>query len=82
MTFDLAQHHRQRTRAAERRAEHLERQRAKLERLLVLALTVAVGTTGADRLELLGVLEDVDRVATESAVADERIAALLREPVA
>lgn len=40
--FDIVQHHRARAHEAERRADHLEAERARLERLLALSLEVAV----------------------------------------
>ena len=67
--FDAVAHHRTRTRRAEARADALELQRTKLERLLGVALRVAtVDGRDADPLVLLRVIEEIDR-ATE---ADER----------
>jgi hypothetical protein len=58
-TFDVVAHCRARTVAAERRAEHLERRRVQLERLLAVCLDVAVGGSRVDRLALLSLLEDM-----------------------
>ncbi len=62
--FDVVGHHRKRTRVAEGRADMLERERAKLERLLVLALRVAVGNE-CEPLDLLRVIEELDRLTVE-----------------
>ncbi|MEO5575049.1 MAG: hypothetical protein ABIR67_10650 [Gaiellaceae bacterium] len=81
--FGIIEHNRKRTREAERRADHLERERAKLERLLAVVLDVAVGGTGVDRLELLTMLEkmleQVDQIRQLPERSIEDLAQLLRE---
>ena len=59
IAFDVVEHHRKRTREAERRADHLERRRAELERLLAVCLDVACGHTGVKPLAMLAVLEEM-----------------------
>ena len=58
----------------------LDRERAKLERLLALALTVAA-RDDCEPLELLAVLEDLDRIMQEprSEPSIDKLAPLLRE---
>ncbi len=61
--FDLIAHHRRRTRAAERRADTLELQRAKLERMLALAVRVASADgRDCDPLVLVEMIEELDRL--------------------
>jgi len=56
--FDAVAHHRARSRRAEARADALELQRTKLERLLGVALRVATGDgRDADPLALLRAIE-------------------------
>ena len=79
--FDLGQHHRERTRRAEARAEHLERERVKLERLLAVCLDVACAGTGTKPLALLALLEEmlaqVDEI--RSLPSTDDLLTLLRE---
>lgn len=78
--FDIVQHHRERTREAERRAEHLERERSRLERLLALALRVATADgKDADPLALLSVLEELDRAVEQDAAEIDELVQLLRD---
>jgi hypothetical protein len=51
----------ERLRRLERQNAALRRHRAQLERVLAVALRVAVGGTGVQPLELLGVIEEADR---------------------
>lgn len=80
MSFDLAAHHRERTRRAEQYADSLERQRARHERLLALALQIAAGTD-CDPLVLLRLLEETldaaDRQPSEFSV--DELVQLLRD---
>ena len=75
--FDVVQHHRRRTRQAEARADMLERERAKLERLLGLALEVAAGNE-CKPLVLLRALEVLDRAA-ETGEPSAELVQLLRQ---
>ena len=58
--FHLATHQRDRMRTLERENAHLEQARRRLERILAIALRVAVGDD-CDPLVLLQVLEEIDR---------------------
>ena len=79
MSFDVASHHRRRTRLAEGRANGLERELAKALRLLGLALRVAAGDD-CDPIVLLRALEQVDEHAqSPDASSIDDLAALLRE---
>ena len=78
MTFDVVAHHRRRTREAERRADMLEHERAKLERLLARALQIAAGTE-SEPLVLLAVLEEIDRLVAKPAPTIEELVLVLRE---
>ena len=60
------------------RIRHLERERSRLERLLALALPIAVHGTEVKPLELLAVLEELDR--KSQTLDPERLALLLGEP--
>ena len=77
--FDVVGHHRARTRRAEAHADSAERQRDKLERLLILALDVATGNgERCDRLVLLGLLEELDEALQRPCIDEERVLELLR----
>ena len=75
-TFDVVAHHRERTRRSELRAEALDRQRVRLDRLLALALRVAAGQH-CDPLVLLRVLEQMLDVADATDV--DELVQLLRD---
>lgn len=77
-TFDVAQHHRDRTRRAEQRANMLEAELAKTIRLLGLAVQVAAGDE-ADPVTLLRVLEQLDAQPTRTEPTIDDLAQLLRE---
>jgi hypothetical protein len=62
-TFDPLQHHRERTRKAEARADSLEEINDRLYRLLALTLQVATAGRDVDPCTLLAVIEDMDRIA-------------------
>ena len=64
-TFDRERHRAEKLRRLERENEMLRAHRAQLERLLAVALRVAVGKTGVDPLVLCRVLEELDRRAEE-----------------
>jgi len=77
--FDLATHHRQRTRRAEARADGLERHRQRLERILAIALRVATGDGhDADPLALLKVIEELDQTMQRDERSIDDLARLLR----
>lgn len=57
-TFDVIAHHRERRRVAELRADGLERQRDRLQRLLTLAVRAAAGKD-CEPLVLLRALEEM-----------------------
>lgn len=76
--FDIVDHHRQRTRRAEARVDALERHRDQLQRILILALQMAVSNSGVNPLELLAVLEDADREIEKPKLSDNLVR-LLRE---
>ena len=76
--FDVIQHHRARTRAAEARADMLEREREHLRRVLRLTLVVAVGTE-CEPLTLLRLIDVAACAEFDAANERERLARLLRE---
>ena len=76
--FDAVAHHRARSRRAEARADALELQRTKLERLLGRALQIAAGSE-CEPLVLLAVLEEIDRLAAKPAPTIEELVVVLRE---
>ena len=76
--FDIVRHHRERTRGAERRAEHLERERSRLERLLAIALRAATADN-VEPLSLLAGLEDLDRAVEQDAAEIDELVQLLRD---
>ena len=75
--FDVASHHRRRTRLAEGRANGLERELAKALRLLGLALRVAAGDE-CEPIVLLRALEQVDEIGQRHGASIDELAALLR----
>lgn len=80
--FDVEQHRREKLRRTEQRCEWLDGYRRKLERLLGLALTVAVAGTGVEPLALLDVLDDLDDDARDDSggLSRARLADLLGGP--
>ena len=76
-SFDVASHHRRRTRLAEGRANGLELQLAKALRLLGLALRVAAAGE-CEPTALLQVLERIDEHAQSPGASIDDLAALLR----
>ncbi len=76
-SFDVASHHRRRTRLAEGRANGLERELAKALRLLGLALRVADGDE-CEPIVLLRALEQVDEIGQRPGASIDDLAALLR----
>ena len=78
MSFDVASHHRRRTRLAEGRANGLEQQLAKALRLLGLALRVAAGDDCSPSA-LVQVLERIDELAQKPGRSIDDLAVLLRE---
>jgi hypothetical protein len=65
---DAREARRHRLRGLEQRVTFLEAERARLERLLTIALRTATGGTNVEPLTLLSVLEDVDRQAAADRV--------------
>jgi hypothetical protein len=74
-TFDAIEHHRQRTRRAEARADGLEQVRQRLERLLALTIRVAAGND-VDPVTLLQAIERMDDLAHQDEL--QQLTELLR----
>jgi hypothetical protein len=62
--FDRDRHRRAKVRLLERQVDHLEQQRKRVERILALALECATKNAACGPLDLLKVLEELDRERT------------------
>lgn len=80
LPFDADRHRREKLQRAERRAAFLATERARLERLLALALRVATHDgKDADPLALLSVIEELDRAVQSCGSSVDESVVLLRE---
>ena len=82
VAFDRDRHRRAKLRQAVARADSLDTYRCRLERLLGLALTMAVAGTDVEPLALLDVLADLDTATQEDTggLSAARLADLLGGP--